>query len=252
MSKIPATPEMIHDRLYHLAKATTGILEKHNIPYSLAYGTLLGAVRHQGFIPWDEDFDLWLFNDSYDEAIEYLRSELPEDMFLEDEKSEPMYFHGWAHVKDLNSETAQNLYPQDSAYSHKGLHIDLYKLPVLKESEMWNYIDNEFERYINKRREKGLLSDEDYQVRLDKLANDRKEHASFKGDPDKIIYLFLTEHIYLEEHEVFPLKRYKFEDGEYLAFNDADKTLTLLYGDYMTPPPEGKRDTIHSEVYIIQ
>ena len=138
MSQTPATIEMIHDRLYHMAKAVIAVLEKHDIPYSLAYGTLLGAVRHQGFIPWDDDFDLWLFEDSYDEAMEYLRNELPDDMFLEDEKSEPIYFHGWAHVKDLNSVATHALYPQDDAYAHKGLHIDLYRCTRMKESERWN------------------------------------------------------------------------------------------------------------------
>lgn len=252
MSKIPATPEMIHDRLYHLAKATTGILEKHNIPYSLAYGTLLGAVRHQGFIPWDEDFDLWLFSDSYDEAIEYLRSELPEDMFLEDEKSEPMYFHGWAHVKDLNSETAQNLYPQDSAYAHQGLHIDLYRCTKMPESEVWRFIDEENRKYIERRRSKGLFSEEEYKNRLEKLAQVEIEHSNFEGDPNKIVYLFLDTRTYVEDKYFFPLKKYKFEDAEFLGINDSDKVLTLLYGDYMTPPPEDERYTIHSEVYIIQ
>ena len=61
MSNTEVTPEMIHDRLYYVAKSVIAVLEKHDIPYSLAYGTLLGAVRHQGFIPWDDDFDLWLF-----------------------------------------------------------------------------------------------------------------------------------------------------------------------------------------------
>jgi lipopolysaccharide cholinephosphotransferase len=57
---------------------------------------------------------------------------------------------------------------------------------------------------------------------------------------------------YVEDKYFFPLKKYKFEDAEFLGINDSDKVLTLLYGDYMTPPPEDERDTIHSEVYIIQ
>ena len=251
MSRIPATPEMIHDRLYHLAKATISILEKHNMPYAIAYGTLLGAVRHGGFIPWDDDFDIWLFDDTYDEAVEYLRAELPDDMFLEDEKSEPLYFHGWAHVKDLKSETVRQKYIHDQAYQHNGLNIDLYRCPKLKESEVWNYIDEENRKYIERRRAKNLISEDEYKDRMDRLARDIAEHASFKGDPDRTVYLFLDTRNYTDERYIFPLKKYKFEDSEFYGFNDADKVLTVIYGDYMTPLPVEERVMLNSEVYFL-
>ena len=111
----------VQARLLEMAKAIRDVLEAHNIPYFITYGTLLGAVRHQGFIPWDDDFDFYLFDDTYDMAIEVLRAELPEGLFVEDAKSEPKYFHGWAHVKDMNSYTECELFPQDGCYAHKGL-----------------------------------------------------------------------------------------------------------------------------------
>ena len=68
----------VQNRLLEMAKATAAILEKNNIPYQIAFGTLLGAVRHGGFIPWDDDFDFLLFDDSYDKATEALARELPQ------------------------------------------------------------------------------------------------------------------------------------------------------------------------------
>ena len=52
------------------------VLQKHNIQYWLGYGTLLGAVRHKGFIPWDDDMDICMTRDNYNKAMEILPKEL--------------------------------------------------------------------------------------------------------------------------------------------------------------------------------
>ena len=125
------TPEevaRIQSRLLEMAIAVRDILEKRQIPYFLTYGSLLGAVRHQGFIPWDDDFDLYLFDDSYEEAMTALREELPEDMFLEYWETEPKFFHAWAHVKDVHSRTECEFFPHDGHYAHQGISLDLYKV----------------------------------------------------------------------------------------------------------------------------
>ena len=63
----------VQERLLKMAKEIASILEDHDIPYQIAFGTLLGAVRHKGFIPWDDDFDFFLFDDSYEKAMEVLQ-----------------------------------------------------------------------------------------------------------------------------------------------------------------------------------
>lgn len=85
------------------------------------------GVRHKGFIPWDDDFDFYLFDESYDDALKVLKQNLPNNMFLEYFDTEPLYFHAWAHVKDLYTECDCQQFPQDGAYAHHGVSIDLYR-----------------------------------------------------------------------------------------------------------------------------
>ena len=125
----------VQNRLLEMAIAVRDILEENQVPYFITYGTLLGAVRHNGFIPWDDDFDFYLFDDSYDRAMTVLRNELPADMFLENWDSEPLYYHDWAHVKDLGSIVDYSLFPGDGCYSHKGVSIDLYRTTKIYEAE---------------------------------------------------------------------------------------------------------------------
>ena len=122
-------------RLLRMATIIRDILESNGIKYFITYGTLLGAVRHKGFVPWDDDFDFYLFDDEYDNAMKVLRDNLPNDLFLENWDSEPLYYHDWAHVKDINTIADYELFPGDGSYKHKGVNIDLYRTKKIFEVE---------------------------------------------------------------------------------------------------------------------
>ena len=252
MDRLNATTEQIHERLFYMAKKVTEVLERHDIPYSIAYGTLLGAVRHKGFIPWDEDFDLWLFDDSYEVAVKYLREELSQDLFVEDEHSEPKYFHQWAHVKDLNSALKHTKYLHDDCYEHNGLSIDLYRLKQVKEYELWKFLNDENRRYIERRWELGLMSNEEYEDRLKRLEEDKKKENQVDKTKEEDVYALIIPYkckrIY--KRNVFPLKKYAFEDSAFFGVNQADIILSDIYGDYMTPTPVDQREGGHSYVEI--
>lgn len=80
------------------------ICEKHDIKYFADGGTLLGAVRHKGFIPWDDDLDILMFKDDLDKFIKYAKEELKDPYFLQTWETEEG-FYPW-HVKIRKSDTA--------------------------------------------------------------------------------------------------------------------------------------------------
>ena len=243
----------IQNVLLRMAKKIKSILEDNDIPYFITYGTLLGAVRHQGFIPWDDDFDIYLFDDTYDRAMELLKERLPDDKFLETQETEPLYFHGWAHVKDMNSITTCDLFPQDNLYAHKGISIDLYRTKLIPENREKLYRAEQHLAYFKRRFAHGLFTDKEYQERAEKALKEIQDEQLESVEPSKRqLYAFCI--VYddrLYPDELFPLKQYRFEDTEFLGPNKPEALLTSCYGDVMQLPPVEKRKPHYSAVEFI-
>lgn len=242
-------------RLLEMAKAIRDILEKNNIPYFITYGTLLGAVRHKGFIPWDDDFDFYLFDDSYDKALEILRKELPNDLFLEYWETEPKYFHGWAHVKDVNSITECELFPDDGKYTHKGISVDLYRTKRIFEEEEKKFRLSEHIAYLNRKHNVGFMSDAAFSEKVNELTqklaveNRRLSELFYHGKEVYAFFIIYNDRLFIDE--MFPLKKYQFEDTEFYGPQNAHALLSRCYGNYMELPPVEKRHPHYSSVKFL-
>ena len=241
-NKEKLTIQETQNRLLEMGKTIHNILERNQIPYMIAFGTLLGAVRHKGFIPWDDDFDLFLFGDSYDQAITVLRNELPNDMFLEDSESEPKYFHSWAHVKDCGTYARCEQFPQDNTYSHHGISIDLYNIYAMDEADIDQFRLEENLKYYKRRYALGIMEEteyhekqRDFEEREVILSTQNRETQS------RPAYGMVIKERVLYPEEIFPLRMYSFEDTEFYGPSNPDSILTRAYGDYMTLPPEQNR-----------
>lgn len=246
--------KQIQQRLLEMAVIIRDLLERNSIPYFITYGTLLGAVRHKGFIPWDDDFDFYLFDDSYDLALECLRKNLPNNLFLEYFDTEPLYFHDWAHVKDLYSKCDYSLYPQDGLYSHTGLSIDLYRIKKIRAIEEKLYRTQKHLEYLNRRKEKKLIDENEYKDRITGLLSEIDiQKKIVKENKEDSVYIYCPQIFYddrLFEDELFPLKQYTFEGNLFYGPNNAEALLKRCYGDYMKLPPEDQRK-FHGENVII-
>lgn len=246
----------VQKRLLEMAVVIRDILEAHKIPYFITYGTLLGAVRHKGFIPWDDDFDFYLFDDSYDDAMMVLKKELPENLFLENKESEPKYYHGWAHVKDINSRAECDLFPDDGRYSHKGISVDLYRTKLIREKEENVFRLTEHLEYLNRKHSTHMMPDLDYQERtaiIKQKLEEAKIEMNAQTDLGREMYAFFViynDRLFLDE--MFPLKKYTFEDTEFYGPQKAEALLSRCYGDFMQLPPVEKRHPHYSNVEFLK
>ncbi len=111
------------------------VCRKHNIVYIASGGTMLGAVRHRGYIPWDDDMDLMMMRDQYEKLCEVAPSEFKHPYFFQTEKSEPGMRRWFARLR--NSETTAI---QKNEYSfhpkfNQGIFIDIFPLDGIPDKE---------------------------------------------------------------------------------------------------------------------
>lgn len=112
------------------------VCKKHNIKYFASGGTMLGAVRHKGFIPWDDDMDIMMFRKDYNKLCEIGPSEFHHPYFFQNKLTDP--YSGVFMAKLRNSNTTA-LAPEErnpiNKLSNRGIFIDIFPLDNIPDSE---------------------------------------------------------------------------------------------------------------------
>lgn len=126
---IAAAQKVMLDILIEVHK----ICVKHNITYWLEAGTLLGAVRHKGFIPWDDDIDISMPREDYEKFLEIAQRELPSDLFLQTNKTDPEYSREITKVRKLNTLLIETGETGNENYCH-GIFIDIFPYDYYKKA----------------------------------------------------------------------------------------------------------------------
>ncbi len=90
-------------KMLEILDAFIEICDRHNINYWLACGTLLGARRHGGFIPWDDDLDVAILQSDYKKLLSILKEELPQNLKLQAKETDKNYWYYFAKIRDTNS-----------------------------------------------------------------------------------------------------------------------------------------------------
>ena len=112
-----------HDMLQDIVR----VCNKYGIRYYLICGTLLGAVRHKGFIPWDDDIDIAMFYPDYLRFWEVAQEELGEDYFVQSSETDPAWFKAFTRVRK-NGTTMSNRHMLKGSSMHQGIWVDIFPL----------------------------------------------------------------------------------------------------------------------------
>ena len=228
--------------------AVAKICNDNNIRYFLAGGTLLGAVRHKGYIPWDDDIDIILLRDDYDKLISILKNQTEFSWLdlIDDEKDGYIY----PFAKAVNNKTVAK---QSDNLTEHGIWVDIFpydNLPVDPKKS---------QKYLNKGYfYRGLILSFLTDFTTDKKGGKlvikklvkyfKKFCLKFKNVDTNYVGCVFTPY---RTRERFAKEWFKkdvlleFEGKFYNAPSEYDKVLTQLYGDYMKLPPVEKR-THHS------
>lgn len=254
---------LILDEIERVSKAL-------GIKYYLAYGTLLGAIRHNGYIPWDDDVDIWMLRADFDLFLSKFNEICSEDFKILSWYDNPDYPYFMPKVVYLKTEVRERW--MKKRVRDLGIWVDVFCLNYIS-ADIWKaglkeeMYTLELSRRVAQFRYMCFFSKLDI---LRMVFRNRDKHVLkciFKKPSD------YTERIYSKmvgSHlgkTLIPIDRllrggavfqaswfdkiiyYKYEDREYPIPAKWDEILNVLYGDYMVPPPLKERKLLHHIAY---
>ncbi len=230
------------------------ICERNNINYWLDLGTLLGAVRHKGFIPWDDDIDITMLRDDYEKFKQIVRSELSSDYFLQTRNENKHCFYDWIKILDKKSIFIESDNIEKYAKMKNGIFVDVFPLDRIqaKNIKRFNFSRklfqiNPFKPFYNSRKNKFLHY---FLSPISMFRNNFFEISKKITDENGEVAIFGVETWFSYNFDfelIYPLKKIEFEGLMFNAPNNWDKILQSYYGDYMKLPPIEER-RVHAKM----
>jgi len=235
--------------MLNILDAIHDICQKHKIEYWLDWGTQLGAIRHKGFIPWDDDIDIAMTRENYNRFMQIAPSELSSDFYLQTEKTDEGYYDiiTAMKVRDTNSQMLEWFETGEESY-HLGLFVDIFPYDNIPQNSFMRFLKKDFARNILKIKHVHLKKRGKLKYRtLAKIfslnflnALQEKLIKSAQKNETKLFgygYDCAFKKVYNRE-EFFPLQEAEFEGKKFFVPKNYDYYLTKTYGDYMQFPPK--------------
>lgn len=239
------------------------VCKKNNIPVFLAYGTAIGAVRHGGFIPWDDDIDIFIFQEDRERLKAACKKELPEKYFYQSVDTDKNYRLAIDRIR--NSETTLIEAEEKGRDINHGIYIDIYPLFKCAEGKV-DFFKQRISRllyrlflYNEPPKNRGGIMSVGAKVLLTltpgfiKKAMLEKSCAyTEKKGSDKLLCVFYgdDENVKYERKWFEVAREIGFEESTAPIPSGNDNILKLQYGNYMQLPPEDKRVIHHDYVCV--
>ena len=258
---------------------------KHDLRYVLAYGSLIGAVRHQGFIPWDDDIDLCMPRKDFLKLLEIVNAMdnggmITDRYRLADAriKSDVPYHQTFAKLYDTKTTARRSSLKKELGFQ-EGVFIDVFSISGIPSNETKKNhclselrTLNDMAYYASRERQPGELNPLHprrfltnlsgylkaskrsigewillYSESLDKLPDSDESEAAF----DIKNWLMEGDRLALTFNPWFPSIQGQFEGKSFPIPERYDELLTAIYGDYMQLPPEEKRKPTHNQDFYL-
>ena len=248
-----------------IAKEFKRICDKYQISYSLSGGSLLGAIRHTGFIPWDDDFDVEMLRSEYERFLKIAPVELKDDYFLETWGTDKYFSLPYAKLMLKGTTYAEE--NTQNAKIRKGIFIDIFVADSISDKNWFRHLQCSICDNLG-----GVICKKNHYT--DQSTGGKKIlYTLLTFFPlkclQKLLIFFMTvcnqsvtkdtaifTSCYGAEKEIKSKEFYKdlteyiFEDTHFKGFTNYNVYLQSLYGNYMEFPPEEERYNRHGIIKI--
>lgn len=245
---------LIHSEMLHLLKIIDDISKQHNIPYWLDGGSLIGAVRHKGFIPWDDDMDISLIKEDYIRLIEKLTeySQNHNDTFVYYAMPQNKHCCNFFGSKRIMSRMRGSLIPIPVKIDIRPLNCYTNSKEGISQNNIFRDLANQLIFGTNKGYVSQEMIDETLENGYEKFFLEYNNNYGMCARGEQTLlstpYFEFSNEFEFKMDNIFPIAYVDYEDIKLPIPTDYDILLKNLYGDYMQLPPLSNRAPVAYEV----